>query len=1710
MVFSKADAADGRIDDIFDPSKVPGSSVYMASNGTDLGMQAIFAGSFFLLFILLFSALRLRWPFIFSPRTRLTITSPPYLSHKFFGWFLATMRTPETYVLNTLGLDTVIFLRFYKMCMRLLLDIAFFSIVIIWPINIYWSKVNLDAVAEAPETGDNDGLAIPVSYSVTDYLFNLTLNISDPKQQWYLVPHIVFVYIFSGLAYYHISKFSSRWASLRWHFLMQSRHALVSRTVMLTGVPRHLAKSPRELEWFWSAGLQLGKIERVRVCPFNTRLTSSAKERAKYLVNLEHAYKQLLGNPCEHEEYDPELLGRLAVDVSDSARKEEIRLLEKWAKPSRRRKAKARGSQNAHVEQADRASLIEGESCSTGSEKPVDGDLNEVNHAASDLSSIRRPTAWVKAGPGLLQPWHRVDAINHWRAKYLTADRDFRQLRSSVLRGEDGFGRSTTAFVTFEDAATAHMVTQLSCYPNPGYMKARLAPEPRAVYWPNIWIPNHRKWVGFAAKWTCIFVIWAFWSVPVILFSSLLTPASLGKIFPVILSADHGLLRSFLSTTVPSVFLLLFLNMLPWILKQVHFITGGRTKPDIDYSVMTKMWAFLMVNVILVFGFSGTFWNLIISAVNRPGTIMQSLASNIPRVGTFFTGYILVLGVGYQPFKLLQLRPVIWHIGRQWLCSTPRDYARLVSPVYIDWYSVYPYPLLVFAIAMIYSTFSPPVVVGAVIYFAIGYPVMKYLLLYVYFHPFETAGMAWPKLCRRMILSIILYQVVMLAFVIVKGGGWYTFSLMPIIVLYMWFFYFLGWSLEKQGTVLPMYLWRNPPPNSSYPLPPDMDDSASNAHEFGYEAQMLKQRDLFTPANAEYGASVRPKNELGWHARDEKSHVLRGASSLNNICAQSTGRERARPPYLSHRSTKATRIHGLSKLSQPIAPQSPSPKMQPKVSVQTRRGPSHHRRESSRGVRTREMILANRGIRRTSPGSNVSWPRQPRNLTPSRTSATSATNSTPDQNTSATLSKSASRVRNQPSINSEEFRVSKRKRYKSLAEAATVEGSRLLVSLGRLPGEIYSRRVESKSRSKSGAVRSPKALGRDKLWFNGRNVFGLAGDRSTLSAGKRDSVVEDGNGGIGSPKQRVFDMHSDDEWEDMDCVPAEVSDRRQSKMAEDQQPCTTAEDWDPLVYLKPVGTSSYLHGTSSQPVHNDEKIGETLGTLLTGLDHPPLASSTAHDSTSSGLRRRTRKGAEPEPSQNSDPVDTSSSTSEANAASILGAEGSRHSERTEPRLRMRMHQTFQQVRDYFLAEFRPAAPILDLTYDQMYSQGIEDEHLRVNSNGEYVDNGDELPPLRQLIGRVLPRSVSRVFSPAPSAVPMGVGADTAPAIVGSATAPIESRRLVSPGVLDRTMLRASTAAEPRASSRVDRGSGTGKYVRRLVSTLTQSPLPRPLYISHAEGLSDQAAEMHNLEHTDVLEPLPPPLAPWLLAEPCGPSTQSSRSSHPPTDPEPSTSTASLPILSRTSNRHSSHKTSPAPRVPLASRMELNYVTRRSATPCMPTNIPAHTDDVDSEQLLSANYQKYAVERQSTFEADEFTDYLQTPMLNFRGILDRGIQDYVHPGLVGELPTLWLPVKQTRGLQHSEESSRVSGSVDLTRVAAYRRIIALLEQHRDDPMNCTDSVAAIVAAAAADNAFTVAGSSDQSSAIQTDEGAYSELHEVCVHSIHDTNKAEAKK
>ncbi|KAJ1889967.1 hypothetical protein LPJ81_006026 [Coemansia sp. IMI 209127] len=121
-------------------------------------------------------------------------------------------------------------------------------------------------------------------------------------------------------------------------------------------------------------------------------------------------------------------------------------------------------------------------------------------------------------------------------------------------------------------------------------------------------------------------------------------------------------------------------------------------------------------------------------------------------------------------------------------------------------------------------------------------------------------------------------------------------------------------------------------------------------------------------------------------------------------------------------------------------------------------------------------------------------------------------------------------------------------------------------------------------------------------------------------------------------------------------------------------------------------------------------------------------------------------------------------------------------------------------------------------------------------------------------------------------------------------------------------------------------------------------------------------------------------------------------------------------------------------VPTRLVSHLNYtpVSRSMPPPFASGRRTATTpnEETEAEQLLLANYQRYAVEAQSTFAPDQHTDYTQTPMLNFNGILDRGIQDYVHPGLVGELPTLWLPVKHEDNALQEDQPPPSSTSVAL--------------------------------------------------------------------------------
>ena len=401
--------------------------------------------------------------------------------------------------------------------------------------------------------------------------------------------------------------------------------------------------------------------------------------------------------------------------------------------------------------------------------------------------------------------FQKIDVIDHWRQEFFYWDKRVSELRAKTSKKAGAIG-----FVTFRSAEHAHIVAQVQTNSRIR-VNRNLSVEPRAIYWPNISLSTGRTYVRRFLSWIITILMMIFWVVPVVFVSTLLNLTFWEKDNPGLqkFAESHRIIRGFLTYTMPGIALLLFLNILPWMLKWLAIFGGCRTRQSIDYTVLTRHFAFLIINVILIFTVSGSIINKIFDILNSPTSLTKDLANSLPSVASWFVGYVLLLGVGCQPFKLILLRPAIWHAFKAWFCKTPRDHASIVAPIYLDWGNVYPYPMMVFWIAMIYSSFSPLILPVTAAYYALGFFVLKYQMLYVYFRDFESAGLLWPRILLRLALGILVYQVIMFCYLLETKRPYYSAAIAPLILHSAGYLWYRVRKVRSMGEFVPLQLYRD-------------------------------------------------------------------------------------------------------------------------------------------------------------------------------------------------------------------------------------------------------------------------------------------------------------------------------------------------------------------------------------------------------------------------------------------------------------------------------------------------------------------------------------------------------------------------------------------------------------------------------------------------------------------------------------------------------------------------------------------------------------------------------------------------------------------------------------------------------------------------------------------------------------------------------------
>lgn len=229
-------------------------------------------------------------------------------------------------------------------------------------------------------------------------------------------------------------------------------------------------------------------------------------------------------------------------------------------------------------------------------------------------------------------------------------------------------------------------------------------------------------------------------------------------------------------------------------------MSGG----EIELSLLSKNFFFSFFNLFLVFTVFGTastfygFWKNIRDAFKDATTIAFALATSLESFTRFYMNLIILQGLGLFPFRLLELGSVIMYPINFLYAKTPRDFAEMSKPPTFSYGFSIPQTIFIFIICVVYSVFPSSWLIssGGLVYFALGHFIYKYQLLYAMDHQQHSTGRAWPIICSRVFLGLVVFQLAMIGVLALRKAITRSLLVVPLLGVTIWFMYFFSRTYE--------------------------------------------------------------------------------------------------------------------------------------------------------------------------------------------------------------------------------------------------------------------------------------------------------------------------------------------------------------------------------------------------------------------------------------------------------------------------------------------------------------------------------------------------------------------------------------------------------------------------------------------------------------------------------------------------------------------------------------------------------------------------------------------------------------------------------------------------------------------------------------------------------------------------------------------------
>ncbi|KAL5336273.1 hypothetical protein BJX70DRAFT_373167 [Aspergillus crustosus] len=760
--------------------------ITMADNGTgdegpgrkggdqrDLYTQLVISVALGLTAFLSFCLLRPKWTELYAARRqqRHAAGHLPELPDSFFGWIPVLWRITEEQVLQSAGLDAYVFLSFFRFAIRFLGTVFVLATVVLSP--IHYSYTGNFGI---PDWDKDIGLGKDGKKKI----------VTDPAYLW---TYVVFTYIFTGLAVFMLLQETKKIIHSRQKYL-GSQTSTTDRTIRLSGIPKELGSEEAIRDFI--DGLHIGEVESITLCRNWSELDHLIQERVEVLRNLETAWVQYLGYKRIKKPGDALPLRRQQpVDSSlFSEDDERMRLL----------------LENGHDDSYD--------------------------HAGT------RPTVRLWYGPFKLR--HRiVDAIDYYEEKLRRLDEQIQGARQKE------YPPTELAFVTMKSIAAAQMLAQAILDPHPMQLLARLAPSPVDIVWKNTYLKRSRRMLQSWSITVLICFLSVFWSALLVPVGTLLEIETLYKVFPQLADAlsRHPLAKSLVQTGLPTLVFSLLNVAVPYLYSWLSHHQGMMSRGDVELSVISKSFFFSFFNLFVIFTVIGTatnfygLWERLRDSFKDATTIALALAKSLESLAPFYINLFILQGLGLFPLRLLEIGSVFMYPINYFMARTPRDFAELSTPPTFSYGYSIPQTILILIICVVYSVFPSSwlICLFGLLYFAIGNFIYKYQLLYAMDHRQHSTGRAWPMICNRVLVGLVVFQLAMAGTLGLRKAITPSLLIVPLLGATVWFSYFYTQSYEPLTKFIALKsIYRDTPSSgdvspsisSTFSPPPGLDRDA--------------------------------------------------------------------------------------------------------------------------------------------------------------------------------------------------------------------------------------------------------------------------------------------------------------------------------------------------------------------------------------------------------------------------------------------------------------------------------------------------------------------------------------------------------------------------------------------------------------------------------------------------------------------------------------------------------------------------------------------------------------------------------------------------------------------------------------------------------------------------------------------------------------------